>query len=194
MEMELHVQLRKWEGTRVVPFSKPGKGLGMWKDAHLCVPSFEAETITIFTLQGMARTLTVTNKTLQMHLTMGWWLPAQQMSLVVMVPSQTVTRPKLSRSFSLHLAVLPRNDWNTITGTLTSVVGGSLVEEAMSQLFKDRTFTISLILAVTVHSCHPTENPNLLQLTEESGKARISKHTCARELKCEDRHDLKQTF
>lgn len=56
----------------MVPFSKPGKGLGMWKDAHLCVPSFEAETITIFTLQGMARTLTVTNKTLQMHLAMGW--------------------------------------------------------------------------------------------------------------------------
>lgn len=62
MEMELHVQLRKWEGTRVVPVSKPGKGPGIWKDVHLCVPSFEEETITIFTLQGMARTLVVTNK------------------------------------------------------------------------------------------------------------------------------------
>lgn len=72
MEMELHVQLRKREGTRVVPFSKPGKGPGVWKDAHLCVASYEEETITILTLQGITRTLRVTNKLLQMHLAMGW--------------------------------------------------------------------------------------------------------------------------
>lgn len=148
MEMELHVQLRKWEGTRVVPFSKPGKGPGVWKDAHLCVPSYEEETITILTPQGMTRTLMVTNEPLQMHLAMGWRLPPQQMSLTVMVPSSTATRPKLSDYFPFTWLSSPGMTETLSVSTLTSVVGGSLVEEVMSQLFKDVTFTISLILAV----------------------------------------------
>lgn len=55
----------------MVALSKPGKGQGMQKDAHLRAPSYEEEAITYPHSTGEGQGTHVTSELLQMHLVMG---------------------------------------------------------------------------------------------------------------------------